>query len=162
MSRYMKLLTTGMGRDQAAGVISAYLVSEGFKQKVWQGQQVWQKGGGFLAVPQFIMAEPAEGSVNLQAWTAGYAFFPGVYAGEMDPFVGVWGAAPKAMLKGRVNELERRLGSVAPPAPAVAATPADWYPDPAGRHELRYFDGSAWTDQVSDAGQQSTDGQGAS
>jgi uncharacterized protein YxjI len=27
-----------------------------------------------------------------------------------------------------------------------------WHPDPTGRHELRYWDGSAWTDHVSDQG----------
>lgn len=36
-------------------------------------------------------------------------------------------------------------------------TPADWYPDPTGRHQLRYFDGAAWTDHVSDAGAVSAD-----
>lgn len=29
---------------------------------------------------------------------------------------------------------------------------AGWYPDPAGRHETRYWDGSRWTDNVSDGG----------
>ncbi len=28
----------------------------------------------------------------------------------------------------------------------------NWYPDPRGRHELRYFDGTAWTDHVSNNG----------
>jgi uncharacterized protein YxjI len=36
-------------------------------------------------------------------------------------------------------------------------TPANWYADPNGRAELRYWDGSAWTDHVSTGGQQSTD-----
>jgi hypothetical protein len=47
----------------------------------------------------------------------------------------------------------------APPAPvpAPAVMPADWYPDPTGRHQLRYWGGSAWTDSVADAGTQSTD-----
>ena len=35
--------------------------------------------------------------------------------------------------------------------------PANWHPDPRGRHELRYWDGGAWTGFVSDAGVQSTD-----
>ena len=35
--------------------------------------------------------------------------------------------------------------------------PANWYPDPEARHELRYWDGSRWTEHVSDAGMQSTD-----
>jgi uncharacterized protein YxjI len=37
------------------------------------------------------------------------------------------------------------------------STPADWYPDPNGRFELRYWNGNAWTDHVSTGGQQSTD-----
>ncbi len=45
------------------------------------------------------------------------------------------------------------------PAPAAAtpAVPAGWYADPALRYELRYWDGSAWTEHVSRAGQQYTD-----
>lgn len=37
------------------------------------------------------------------------------------------------------------------------ATPANWYPDPLGRHELRYWDGSQWTEHVSSHGRQSVD-----
>lgn len=32
------------------------------------------------------------------------------------------------------------------------AVPADWYPDPSGRYEHRYWDGTKWTDNVSRAG----------
>ena len=35
--------------------------------------------------------------------------------------------------------------------------PANWYPDPAGRHEYRWFDGNQWTDHVSSHGRQSVD-----
>ncbi len=35
--------------------------------------------------------------------------------------------------------------------------PADWHHDPFGRHELRYWDGSQWTEHVSSHGRQSTD-----
>lgn len=34
---------------------------------------------------------------------------------------------------------------------------ANWYPDPTGRHEHRYWDGNAWTDHVSDRGVTGTD-----
>jgi hypothetical protein len=37
-------------------------------------------------------------------------------------------------------------------APAQAAVAASWQADPTGRHELRYWDGAAWTENVSDAG----------
>lgn len=36
-------------------------------------------------------------------------------------------------------------------------TPAGWQPDPTGRHEHRYWDGTTWTDNVSDAGTAATD-----
>jgi hypothetical protein len=35
--------------------------------------------------------------------------------------------------------------------------PAGWYPDPTTRHELRYWDGYAWLDNVSDSGAAATD-----
>ena len=36
-------------------------------------------------------------------------------------------------------------------------TEAGWYPDPYRRHQVRYWDGSAWTEHVGDAGEQGTD-----
>lgn len=36
-------------------------------------------------------------------------------------------------------------------------SPAGWFADPYNRHELRYFDGAAWTENVSDAGAQGAD-----
>jgi uncharacterized protein YxjI len=39
----------------------------------------------------------------------------------------------------------------------MSTTPANWYPDPGGRHELRYWDGARWTDHVSDNGVTGTD-----
>jgi hypothetical protein len=44
-----------------------------------------------------------------------------------------------------------------PAAPSTPSVPAGWYADPAGRYELRYWDGGAWTEHVSRAGQQYTD-----
>jgi uncharacterized protein YxjI len=39
-----------------------------------------------------------------------------------------------------------------------AQTPApNWYPDPGGKHEHRYWDGGEWTDAVADHGRQSVD-----
>ena len=37
------------------------------------------------------------------------------------------------------------------------ASPARWAADPTGRHELRYWDGTQWTEHVSTRGSQSTD-----
>jgi len=33
----------------------------------------------------------------------------------------------------------------------------DWYPDPYGRHEMRYFDGTRWTEHVASHGRQAVD-----
>lgn len=44
--------------------------------------------------------------------------------------------------------VEQVAGGVAKP---------DWYPDPAGRHQYRYWDGAAWTDNVADSGKASSD-----
>ena len=40
--------------------------------------------------------------------------------------------------------------------PREPAAP-DWYPDPFGRHEKRYYDGGEWTDRVSSHGRESVD-----
>lgn len=45
--------------------------------------------------------------------------------------------------------------AAAPPPPPV--TPATWAPDPFGRHEVRYWGGSEWTEHVSDGGVQAID-----
>ena len=39
----------------------------------------------------------------------------------------------------------------------MSTTPANWYPDTTGRHQLRYWNGTAWTDDVSDNGIQGKD-----
>lgn len=48
-------------------------------------------------------------------------------------------------------------GAVAPEEAARPQTPADWYADPLGRHEVRYWDGHQWTDNVADQGVQAED-----
>ena len=42
-----------------------------------------------------------------------------------------------------------------PITPQAPTEPAGWHADPAGRHQLRYWDGTVWTDYVSDQGTQS-------
>lgn len=53
--------------------------------------------------------------------------------------------------------------SVTTSTPAVTqavttpTVPADWYKDPAGRYEFRYWDGNKWTEHVSRGGVRFTD-----
>jgi hypothetical protein len=42
-------------------------------------------------------------------------------------------------------------------SPSQPAVPAAWYKDPSGRYEMRYWNGSAWTEHVARGGQQFTD-----
>ena len=39
----------------------------------------------------------------------------------------------------------------------TGAYPANWYPDPQGRYEYRYFDGQRWTEHVMSVGRQGVD-----
>ena len=41
---------------------------------------------------------------------------------------------------------------VKPSLPHAAPALTAWLPDPTGRNELRYFDGSGWTEHVANAG----------
>jgi len=41
---------------------------------------------------------------------------------------------------------------VMPPTPLAVQRNDGWWPDPLGRHEHRYHDGSKWTDHVADNG----------
>jgi uncharacterized protein YxjI len=39
----------------------------------------------------------------------------------------------------------------------MSTTPANWYPDPMNRHQLRYWNGTVWTENVSNNGVQAID-----
>jgi hypothetical protein len=81
-----------------------------------------------------------------------------------------WASAPTASAPASSNPVAPAAQPVAQPAAAPAAQPAaaqtaarsaaipaNWYPDPSGRYDLRYWDGSQWTEHVSRAGQQFVD-----
>jgi len=159
MSRYVRDLPTALSADQAAAASTTYLTAEGFVPKDERGEQVWRKGMGALTAPQFFKVAAADNMVHIEAWMAGMALLPGIYMGEMDPTTGAWGWAVKAVQKKRIQTLEGILTQGAPgmAAQPVAAVAPGWYPDPHARHELRYWDGSAWTNDVCDAGQVSVE-----
>jgi uncharacterized protein YxjI len=49
------------------------------------------------------------------------------------------------------------MTSYGQPQQQQPTSPAGWYADPLGRHQLRYFDGSQWTEHVSSNGTTSID-----
>ena len=64
---------------------------------------------------------------------------------------------PLAVASGVPNTQVVTENSLATTAATSAAAPAAWYPDPSKRFELRYWDGSEWTEHVARGGQQFTD-----
>ena len=44
-----------------------------------------------------------------------------------------------------------------PPQQPVQTSPAGWYADPLGRHQMRYFDGNQWTEHVASNGRTAVD-----
>ncbi len=98
-----------------------------------------------------VEAAPVEAAPAAPAEPAGWAVAP-----DPAPLAPIAEAAPA------YNPAPAYAPAPAPapayaPAPAAPAVPAGWYADPAGRFELRYWDGGTWTEHVSRAGQQSTD-----
>ncbi len=57
---------------------------------------------------------------------------------------------------GSVTTVATSVGAVTSTSPGPAV-PAGWYADPSGRFELRYWNGTEWTEHVARAGQQFTD-----
>jgi uncharacterized integral membrane protein len=53
----------------------------------------------------------------------------------------------------REVEAERASNQIS----AANSARADWVADPSGRHQLRYFDGTQWTEHVQDEGKYSKD-----
>ena len=76
------------------------------------------------------------------------------------PYPGMKAGAPAANtpLGGPLSDSAQ---APTPTASNTSATspnvPANWYPDPSKRYELRYWNGSAWTAHVATGGVQSTD-----
>lgn len=64
-------------------------------------------------------------------------------------------AAPAKQAEG-VQQSAETPGSELPAPPPPPGPPANWYPDPNGEFELRYWDGRAWTAHVATGGEQST------
>jgi hypothetical protein len=94
-----------------------------------------------------------------------------VYTGErwLHAFVRKQGVVPTALSAAHVGETvttpvqaSTPTATVSSPSAATSSNaapevPANWYKDPSGRFELRYWSGTQWTEHVSTAGKQSTD-----
>jgi Protein of unknown function (DUF2510) len=97
----------------------------------------WAVGYGQVPVrvaPRFTATGPAIDGSAVVAWRRRVAPTKAFLA--VPPPTAAW-----------IQQAETRAG----------APPAGWNADPMGRHELRYWDGRAWTADVSDQGVQAVD-----
>lgn len=64
---------------------------------------------------------------------------------------------PAAPAPSQVDAGASTLGQQSQTSAAETAAPANWYKDPSGRFEYRYWNGSQWTEHVAKGGVQSVD-----
>ena len=115
----------------------------------WSVVQIVPAGTVIVA----YLSRPATGASSDTATTATAATAAVAATAAATPVVDAPAPAPAPA------PADEPMAAAAPaPAPAPAdAVPAGWYPDPSSRFELRYWDGTRWTEHVSRGGQQSTD-----
>ena len=115
-------------------------------------------GWGPGQAPQGFQAPPSGyGSGPAQGWEApapgapkapGTGYREGAPGGWVaPPPPGGWDAPPPP---GTVFPSLSQPGQPKPPVPPPS--PRDWLPDPSGRHELRYWDGTKFTEHIADGG----------
>jgi hypothetical protein len=88
---------------------------------------------------------------------AGWGAAPSASSSPMAPIADTTGGTSLSSSAPSSSSYAPAAGAYNPAPAASPAVPAGWYADPAGRFELRYWDGSTWTEHVSRAGQQYTD-----
>ena len=92
-----------------------------------------------------------------------HAFIRHAGSVSVAPYPGMKATTPST-LGGPLADAAPAAQASQAPAPTAGNTsaispnvPANWYPDPSKRYELRYWNGSAWTAHVATGGVQSTD-----
>ena len=127
-----------------------------FEVRYWDGSQ-WTEhvaNGGVAALDPLDVAVPAAGVVasdGVSSEVAAVVPVDTAWAAQDDaaavPVDTAWAAQDDAAV----------VPVVADARSGAMLAPAQWAPDPLRRHELRYWDGVAWTDHVWGAGVQAVD-----
>ena len=111
-------------------------------QQGWEVVEIVFDGGSwlhaFIRHHGDVSVAPYPGAPQTTASPASLAAGGGAATGTFDP-------------QGRVP------GAAAATETAVPDVPANWYKDPSGRFELRYWNGTVWTEHVATGGKQSVD-----
>lgn len=162
-----------IGPGYAAGVLLVGLVFLVFaivtvvdtaRRPAWQWAQAGANKTTWVAMEVvFLVLMLVVGFFAIASLVVGIVYFasvrPKLQAAERrgPPGTGLGGPAPY----GGAGPHAEAGPYAGPPRYPTAARPDlppfGWYPDPSGRHEQRYWDGTRWTEQVSDGGQQAVD-----
>ncbi len=107
MSRYIRHEAIGKPADFVDFIMSDFLQKYGFTLVNINGETVYQKGKGFLEMPQYFSYRYMNGVIHIEAWVK-FAWLPGVYGKEND-MSGFVGAIPKNTYRESIEELIRVL-----------------------------------------------------
>lgn len=92
------------------------------------------------------------------AGSVGVAPYPGMKPEEAATVGGPLGdTAPQSAPQAAPTSAPAASAPSATASAGAPTVPANWYPDPSKRYELRYWNGSAWTEHVATGGVQSVD-----
>lgn len=111
MARYIRNFQSTVAPQTIHSVINQYLISEGYEYINYDGENVYKKGKGALSGPTFFKFSYCNNTVRMETWMK-YAFFPGVYVGELG-VNGFVGCAAKGPWKKRISNIECILSNFA-------------------------------------------------
>lgn len=110
MARYIKDFIVNADFQAVHSAVNRYLQSEGYEYINYDGENVFKKGQGVWSNPTFFKFSYAGNMVRMETWMK-YAFFPGVYVGELG-VTGFVGSAMKGPWKKKISYLENMLSSM--------------------------------------------------
>ena len=105
--RFILDVPTSLPPEMAWNMVMQFAMTEWFEYTTYNGEELLQKGKGWLTAPQFLKATIYPGVVRLEAWLR-YAWFPGVYGVERN-LDGFYGFAIKDLLRQRAHKLAAAL-----------------------------------------------------
>ncbi len=111
MARYVQEFQVNVAPQTVHATINQYLQSEGYEYINYDGENVFKKGQGVWGNPTFFKLSYVGNMVRLETWMK-YAFFPGVYVGELG-ITGFAGSAVKGPWKKRIANIENILSNMA-------------------------------------------------
>lgn len=112
MARWVRDVYLGKPDEFVHCIMQDFLQKNGFQQKDYKGELLWQEGMGMLTPPKFFKYSYVNGTVHIETWMK-TAWLPGVYTGE-NAIKGFIGALPKKIYR---EDLERLLVLLNQPLP---------------------------------------------